>query len=153
VALAPGIYTAQEANWAARERPVSRRRGVSITDRPNDPAAGVAIVTTAAVSRSTIQKEEQTMTIYRYQCLVKAIQDDALRAGERERLLLEARRARRARRQRLAPAVPARRRTGMGKIVVSENATLDTVIQDPAGRVRDPPPSRLEQLDRALPPA
>jgi len=71
------------------------------------------------------------MTIYKY--LIKAIQDDARRAGERDRLLREARRARRARRQRLVPAAPARRRTEMGKIVVSENVTLDGVIQDPAG--------------------
>ena len=54
-------------------------------------------------------------------------------ADERDRLLLEARRARRARRQRLVPAAPARRRTEKGKIVVSENVTLDGVIQDPAG--------------------
>jgi hypothetical protein len=71
------------------------------------------------------------MTIYEY--LMKAVQDDARRAGERDRLLREARRARRARRQRLVPAAPARRRTEMGKIVVSENVTLDGVIQDPAG--------------------
>jgi hypothetical protein len=71
------------------------------------------------------------MTINEY--LMKAVQDDARRAGERDRLLLEARRARRARRQRLVPAAPARRRTEMGKIVVSENVTLDGVIQDPAG--------------------
>jgi Dihydrofolate reductase len=71
------------------------------------------------------------MTIHEY--LMKAIQDDARRAGERDRLLREARRARRARRQRLVPAAPARRRTEMGKIVVSENVTLDGVIQDPAG--------------------
>jgi hypothetical protein len=71
------------------------------------------------------------MSIYEY--LMKAVQDDARRAGERERLLREARRARRARRQRLVPAAPARRRTDMGKIVVSENVTLDGVIQDPAG--------------------
>src|SRR5436190_12261251 len=71
------------------------------------------------------------MTIYEY--LLKAVQDDARRAGERDRLLREARRARRARRQRLVPAAPARRRTEMGKIVVSENVTLDGVIQDPAG--------------------
>jgi len=69
------------------------------------------------------------MTIHEY--LMKAIQDDAPRAGERGRLLREARRARRARRQRLVPAAPARRRTEMGKIVVSENVTLDGVIQDP----------------------
>jgi hypothetical protein len=75
--------------------------------------------------------EEQTMTIHEY--LIKAIQDDARRARERNRLLLEARRARRARRQRLVPAAPARRRTEMGKLVVSENVTLDGVIQDPAG--------------------
>lgn len=72
------------------------------------------------------------MTIHEY--LMKAVQDDARRAGERDRLLREARRARRARRQRLVPAAPARRRTEMGKIVVSENVTLDGVIQDPAGR-------------------
>ncbi len=71
------------------------------------------------------------MTIYEY--LMKAVQDDARRAGERDRLLLEARRARRARRQGLVPAAPARRRTEMGKIVVNENVTLDGVIQDPAG--------------------
>ena len=71
------------------------------------------------------------MTIHEY--LMKAIQDDARRAGERDRLLREARRARRARRQRLVPAAPARHRTEVGKIVVSENVTLDGVIQDPAG--------------------
>jgi len=71
------------------------------------------------------------MTSYEY--LMKAVQDDARRAGERDRLLLEARRARRARRQRLVPAAPASRRTEMGKIVVSENVTLDGVIQNPAG--------------------
>ena len=49
------------------------------------------------------------MTVYEY--LMKAVQDDARRAGERERLLREARRARRARRQRRVPAAPARRRT------------------------------------------
>lgn len=71
--------------------------------------------------------------------LMKAVQDDARRAGERHRLLLEARRARRARRQRLVPAAPARRRTEMGKIVVSENVTLDGVIQDrPATKASEP---------------
>ena len=45
------------------------------------------------------------MTIYEY--LMKAIQDDARRAGERDRLLREARRAHRARRQRVVPAAPA----------------------------------------------
>jgi len=68
------------------------------------------------------------MTIYEY--LMKAVQDDARRAGELNRLLLEARRARRERRQRLVPAAPARRRTEMGKLVVSENVTLHGVIQD-----------------------
>ena len=47
------------------------------------------------------------MTIYEY--LMRAGQDDARRAGERDRLLLEARRARRTRRQRLVPAAPAKR--------------------------------------------
>ena len=71
------------------------------------------------------------MTSYEY--LMKAVQDDARRAGERDRLLLEARRARRARRQRPVPAAPARRRTEMGKLVVSENVPLAGVIQEPAG--------------------
>ena len=71
------------------------------------------------------------MTIHEY--LMKAVQDDARRAGERDRLRREARRPRGARRQRLVPAAPARRRTEMGKIVVSENVALDAVIQDPAG--------------------
>ena len=70
------------------------------------------------------------MTMYEY--LMKAVQDDARRAGERDRLLREARRARRARRQRLVPAAPARRRTEMGKLVVRENVTLDQLTQDPA---------------------
>jgi hypothetical protein len=59
------------------------------------------------------------MTIHEY--LMKAIHDDAQRAGERHRLLTEARRARRARRHRLVLPAPARRRTETGKIVVSEN--------------------------------
>jgi hypothetical protein len=85
----------------------------------------------AAMADNTNQKGEQTMTINEY--LVKAVQDDARRSGERDRLLLEARRARRARRQRLVPDAPARRRTEVGKIIVSQNLTLDGVIHDPAG--------------------
>ena len=41
--------------------------------------------------------------------LMKACKDDAVRAGERDRLLLEAQRARPARRQRAGPAAPAKR--------------------------------------------
>jgi hypothetical protein len=41
--------------------------------------------------------------------LSKAIQDDARRAGERNRLLLEARRARQARDHDPGPAAPVRR--------------------------------------------
>jgi hypothetical protein len=44
-----------------------------------------------------------------HQYLSKAVQDDAQRAGERDRLLLEARRARGSRRHRAGPATPARR--------------------------------------------
>src|SRR5215472_15561361 len=40
VALPPGTDTARRANWAACQGPVSRRRGVCITDRPDDPSAG-----------------------------------------------------------------------------------------------------------------
>jgi hypothetical protein len=43
------------------------------------------------------------------QHLMKAIQDDAQRAGERDRLLLEARRAHVVRRPRARPAAPVRR--------------------------------------------
>jgi hypothetical protein len=68
------------------------------------------------------------MKIHEY--LMKAIQDDARRASERDRLLREARQARRERRQRQVPAAPARHQTVIGKIVVSENITFDGVIQD-----------------------
>jgi hypothetical protein len=43
------------------------------------------------------------------QDLMKAVRDDARRAGGRDRLLLEARRARPARRLRALPTVPVRR--------------------------------------------
>jgi hypothetical protein len=45
--------------------------------------------------------------MHRY--LMKAIQDDAHRAGERDRLLLDAQRARVARRPRTGPAAPVTR--------------------------------------------
>ena len=45
------------------------------------------------------------MSIHEY--LMKARQDDAVRAGERDRQLLEARRARRAGRHHPEPAAPA----------------------------------------------
>ena len=48
-----------------------------------------------------------TMTIHQYAW--KAVQDDAQRAGERNRLLLEARRARVARRKPVVSAAPPRR--------------------------------------------
>ena len=47
------------------------------------------------------------MTIHQY--VSKAVQDDAPRAGERDRLLLEVRRARVAPRARAVPAAPVRR--------------------------------------------
>ena len=47
------------------------------------------------------------MIIHQY--VSKAVQDDAQLAGERNRLLLEARRARTARSKRMVPAVPMRR--------------------------------------------
>ena len=47
------------------------------------------------------------MTIHQY--LLRASQDDARRAGERDRLLLEVRRARITHRQRARSAAPARR--------------------------------------------
>ena len=83
----------------------------------------------AAPADNTNHGGQQTMTIHEY--LMKAIQDDAQRAGVRDRLLLDARRARRARRLREVPPAPAARRgTEMGKIVVSENVTLDGVSQE-----------------------
>lgn len=48
------------------------------------------------------------MIIHQY--VAKAVQDDAPLAGERNRLLLEARRVRRAHRERVVPAAPVRRR-------------------------------------------
>src|SRR6202040_1713699 len=146
VALPPGIYTARGANWAARGRPVSRRRGVCITDRPNDPSAGSCRGSWERPWRLTMESSasagrvasavldprrwwvlallcgaffmvllDGTITIlaltegYRsafLACAVLAGIGLAL-ALERDRLLLEARRARRARRQRLVPAAPA----------------------------------------------
>ena len=47
------------------------------------------------------------MIIHQY--VSKAVQDDAQLAGERNRLLLEARRARTARRKPVVPAAPVRR--------------------------------------------
>jgi hypothetical protein len=47
------------------------------------------------------------MIIHQY--VAKAVMDDAPRAGERNRLLLEARRARVARRKPVVSAAPARR--------------------------------------------
>jgi hypothetical protein len=47
------------------------------------------------------------MIIHQY--VSKAVRDDAQLAGERNRLLLEARRARVARRERMVPAAPMRR--------------------------------------------
>lgn len=47
------------------------------------------------------------MIIHQY--VSKAVQDDAQRAGERDRVLLEARRVRMARRERTVPAAPVRR--------------------------------------------
>ena len=44
-----------------------------------------------------------------HQHVSKAVQDDAQRAGERNRLLLEARRARMPRPKRVVSAAPARR--------------------------------------------
>jgi hypothetical protein len=44
-----------------------------------------------------------------HQYVFKAVQDDAQRSGERNRLLLEARRARVARRKPVVSAAPARR--------------------------------------------
>ena len=47
------------------------------------------------------------MSIHEY--LMHTCQDDARRAGERDRLLLEARRARPPRRERAGPIAPAKR--------------------------------------------
>jgi hypothetical protein len=49
----------------------------------------------------------QAMTFHEY--LSKAVQHDAQQAGERDRLLLVARRARMARPERVGPAAPVRR--------------------------------------------
>jgi hypothetical protein len=71
------------------------------------------------IADNTNQEEEHIMTVHEY--FMNAIQDDARRAGERDRLLLEARRAHKARRQYMVPVAQARHRTEIGKIVVSSN--------------------------------
>jgi len=101
------MYTARGPNWAVGVRPVSRRRGVCITDGPDEPGIG----TDAASARDYRQHPQ--------------------------------------------------RRTTMGKIVVSENVTLDGVIQDPAGDegfrvggwvglIKDSPRLNKLALDEAL---
>jgi dihydrofolate reductase len=78
------MYTTRGTDWAAPGCPVSRHRGVSILDSPDDPGAAL------------IRLEGSSL-----------------------------------------PAVPAdnttRRRTEMGKIVISTNMSLDGVVQDPDG--------------------
>ncbi|HEX3191006.1 MAG TPA: hypothetical protein VHS30_14630 [Streptosporangiaceae bacterium] len=77
------------------------------------------------------------MTIRRY--LMKAIQDDAQRAGERGRLLLEAQRSGKPRRARPDPAAPARH---LARLLFSwgrrtpNRATLAGVDQGTAGPAR-----------------
>jgi hypothetical protein len=74
---------------------------------------GATFVLRQRESQSRPQRQAQslpggtTMTIHQY--VSKAVQDDAQRAGERNRLLLEARRARVARRKPVVSAAPARR--------------------------------------------
>ena len=52
--------------------------------------------------------------------LMKACQDDAVRAGERDRLLLEVRRARPAKLQRAVPAGPVK---GLARLLFRRRAT------------------------------
>jgi len=80
--------------------PLALRCAVGADNRTDHPP-------TAAMQANAYPRQEQTMNIRRG--LIKASQDDARRAGERDRLLLEARRARIACRQHSGPAAPARR--------------------------------------------
>ena len=63
--------------------------------------------------------------------LMKAIQDDAQRAGERERLLLEARRAHVARRPRAGPAVLVSR---LARLLFRHATAQDTNGRAPVNR-------------------
>jgi hypothetical protein len=65
------------------------------------------------------------------QYIMKAIQDDAQRAGERERLLLEARRAHVARRPRAGPAVLVSR---LARLLFRQATAQDTVGRAPVNR-------------------
>jgi hypothetical protein len=65
------------------------------------------------------------------QHLMKAIQDDAQRAGERERLLLEARRAHVARLPRAGPAVLVSRLT---RLLSRQSTAQDTADRAPVNR-------------------
>ena len=62
------------------------------------------------------------MTIHEY--LMQAVQDDGRRAGERDRVLLEARRARIAGRQHAGPAAPASR---LARMLFRRAAALPSV--------------------------
>ena len=61
----------------------------------------------AAKADAIVTGGGRAMIIHQY--VAKAVQDDAPRAGERDRLLLEARRASMARRERVVRAATARR--------------------------------------------
>jgi hypothetical protein len=70
------------------------------------------------------------MIIHQYAS--KAVQDDAQLAGERHRLLLEARRGRIARRERVVPVVPVRR---MARLLLRRApAQYSTALRDLAVR-------------------
>jgi hypothetical protein len=88
--------------------PASRPAGLQHRQLLALIAAGVALV--LAVTAALIQSKRLPGTRHDYPpVLMKACKDDAQRAGERDRLLLEARRASKACRQRPDPAAPARR--------------------------------------------
>ena len=78
------------------------------------------------------------MTIHQY--LMTAVKDDARRAGERDCLLLEARRARRAHRQRPDPAAPARRlaRLLFRRVTAAPRSVPTVSGQSGDGRVQVP---------------
>jgi hypothetical protein len=73
------------------------------------------------------------MTIREY--LMKAVEDDARRAGERDRMLLEARRARIAGRQHAGPATPASR---LARILFRRATALPSVTFHSTNEITGP---------------
>jgi DNA-binding CsgD family transcriptional regulator len=105
LALPLRIYTVRRANWAARGRPVCRRRGVFITERPDDPERRI-------VPRQLERPWSEMIPMHSHLIsqLIADRQAGLMASARQQRLARQARAARRARpaqRGRAAPMLAA----------------------------------------------